>query len=218
MNPAAAGLLALAVSAAAAFGQQPAETPDPLLMQRRLAGILRQARAHYDAAEYDAALERLGVLQGPAARDAGVLNLRGAVLTRMGKTAEAREIFESILASDPSYFPATFNLGEVEYSAGNYERALAQFESMRARDPRNDMVRFKCFACLLGLGRQGEAEKFVAAMIPAGPTPAWYYAQAALALRAGDAAKAEKHVAAAKAIYSAQDCQIFDEAMAAMKR
>lgn len=213
-----AAMLAFVWLVSLAAGQVPAAKPDPMLMKRRLAGILRQARAHYDVGEYGPALDRLGVLTGAAAEDVGVLNLRGAILLRMGKTDEARKIFESILASDPAYFPATFNLGEVEYMSGNYEKALDRFESMRQSDPRNEIVRFKCFACLLALGRDTAAQKLADGMIPAGASPAWYYAQAALARVAGNPKKAKEYISAAKSIYEADSCKVFDEALSGIKR
>jgi tetratricopeptide (TPR) repeat protein len=193
MNRAAAALLLALLSTAGAQEAAPDPASDPLLMQRRLAMVLRQSTQHYEAGEYQAALERLGALQGPAGQDLSVLNLRGAIMTKLGKHNEARELFEAILATDPNYFPAAFNLGEVQFLAGNYEGALETFQRIRRRDPRNELVRFKILICLLKLDRDREAQKIANGLIPAGNTPAWYYAQAVLARQAGDEPTAQKH-------------------------
>jgi Flp pilus assembly protein TadD len=217
MNRAAAALLLALLSTAGAQEAAPDPASDPLLMQRRLAMVLRQSTQHYEAGEYQAALERLGALQGPAGQDLSVLNLRGAILTKLGKHNEARELFEAILATDPNYFPAAFNLGEVQFLAGNYEGALETFQRIRRRDPRNELVRFKVIVCLLALDRDSEAQKIANGLIPAGSTPAWYYAQAVLARKAGDEPTAQKHLQAARSIYLDPGCKLFDESLETVK-
>jgi Flp pilus assembly protein TadD len=209
-----ATVLCLAVSSTAA-AQQTAPDPasDPLLEQRRLATVLRQSTRHYEAGEYQVALDRLATLQGPAGQDLSVLNLRGAILTRFGKRDEAREIFTAILATGPDYFPAAFNLGELEYRSGDYEGALETFRRLSRRDPRNELVRFRVVLCLLALNRESEARKIADGLVPAGSTPAWYYAQAVLARKAGDEPTARKHLSAARAIYLAPGCKLFDETL-----
>jgi tetratricopeptide (TPR) repeat protein len=214
MNRTAAALLLALLSTAGAQEAAPDPASDPLLIQRRLAMVLRQSTQHYEAGEYQAALERLGALQGPAGQDLSALNLRGAIMTKLGKHNEARELFEAILATDPNYFPAAFNLGEVQFLAGNYEGALETFQGIRRRDPRNELVRFKILVCLLKLDRDREAQKIANGLIPAGNTPAWYYAQAVLARQAGDEPTAQKHLQVARAIYLDAGCKLFDESLA----
>ncbi len=219
MKRAAAGLLLLCLTGSFAVAQENTAPPsnDPLLQQRRLAMVLRQSTKHYEAGEYQVALDRLGALQGPLAQDLSVLNLRGAILTKLGRYDEARAIFDSILATDPNYFPAAFNLGEVQFLAGDYESALQSFQSMRRRDPRNELVRFKILLCFLALGRDDEAKKIAAGLIPAGSTPAWYYAQAVLARKAGDQKLSNKHLTAARSIYQEANCKLFDESLQTAK-
>lgn len=217
MNRLAAALLLALLSTAASQQTAPDPAADPLLMQRRLAMVLRQSTQHYEAGEYQAALDRLASLQGPAGQDLSVLNLRGAILTKLGKHDEAAELFRSILATDPDYFPAAFNLGEVEFLRGNYAGALEVFQGMRRRDPRNELVRFKVFLCQLLLGQEEDAQKTAKGLIPAGGTPAWYYAQAMIARKAGDEKTAGKHLAVARAIYTESGCRLFDESVAPVK-
>jgi len=219
MNRTAAGLLFFLLAAAPLAAQENTAAPseDPLLMQRRLAMVLRQSTKHYEAGEYQAALDRLSVLQGAFGQDLSVLNLRGAILTKLGRYNEARQLFKSILATDPNYLPAAFNLGEVQFLAGDYESALQSFQSMRRRDPRNELVRFKILLCFLALGRDDEAKKIADGLIPAGSTPAWYYAQAVLARKAGDQKLSNKHLTAARSIYQEANCKLFDESLETAK-
>ena len=217
MNRAAAALLLALLSTAGAQEAAPDPASDPLLMQRRLAMVLRQSTQHYEAGEYQAALERLGALQGPAGQDLSVLNLRGAIMTKLGQHDEAADLFRSILATDPDYFPAAFNLGEVEFIRGNHAAALEIFQGMRRRDPRNELVRFKVFLCQLLLGQDDDAQKMAKGLVPAGNTPAWYYAQAMIARKAGDEKTASKHLSVAEAIYTESGCRLFDESVATVK-
>ena len=219
MNRAAAGLLLFAVSLGSAIAQEqpPARPEDPLLMQRRLAMVLRQSTKHYEAEQYQAALDRLNVLQGPAAQDLSVLNLRGAILTKMGRYQEALDLFNAILATDRNYFPAAFNLGEVQFLSGDVEGSLASVRRMRRRDPRNELVRFTVLVCLLKLNRDDEAKRIADGLIPAGGTPAWEYAQAMIARKAGDEKTAQKHLTAARSIYLDTGCKLFDESIAPVK-
>ena len=217
MKRLAAVLLLALCSTAGAQQTAPDPAADPLLMQRRLALVLRQSTQHYEAGEYQAALDRLAALQGPAGQDLSVLNLRGAVMTKLGQHDEAAGLFRSILATDPNYFPAAFNLGEVEFLRGDYAGALEVFQGMRRRDQRNELVRFKVFLCHLLLGQEEDAQKMAKGLIPAGSTPAWYYAQAMIARKTGDEKAAKKHLAVARAIYTESGCRLFDESVAAVK-
>jgi len=201
----------LLLQGAALFAQD--APADPLVMQRRLAALLRQATAAYERGDYQGTVGLLETLSGPPANDLSVLNLRAAALTKIGRHEEATKIFSGILAARPDYFPAAFNLAEVRFLAGDREGALEAFRQLRRRDPRNELLRFKVFLCLVSLGRDEEAAKTSRAMNAAGLTPSWYYAQAVVARRAGDEAKAREHLRAARAIYGDQGCLIYDEAL-----
>jgi tetratricopeptide (TPR) repeat protein len=194
---------------------QDAASSDPLVAQQRLAAVLRQATENYDRGDYKGAVAMLDALQGAAAGDLSVLNLRAAALTKAGDYTQAAQIFSGILAANPDYFPAAYNLAEVRFLGGDREGALEAFRQLRQRDPRNELLRFKVFLCQYALGRDEEAAKTVRAMQSAGSTPAWYYAQALLARREGDEGGARKNLSAARALYGEDGCRLFDESIAA---
>ena len=210
-----AALCALLCVAGASFGQVEGgdAAPDPLVLQRRLALVLRQVSQLYEAGDYRGAIRRLDDLQGGAAQDLSARNLRGAILTKLGDYNQAQQVFQAILSADPSYFPAAFNMAEVQYMQGDYASAMAAFTELRNRDPRNELVRFKVFLCHLLLGQTDEARGIAAGFIPAGSTPAWYYAQAMIAKKNGDGRAADKHIKAAREIYGSGGCKLFDESL-----
>lgn len=213
MRAAAAGLLLLA-AAATSPGQDPPEAPDPVVLRHRVSAIMRQATRHYEAGEYQAALDRLGVLPRGPAQELDALNLQGAVLTKLERYDEAREIFAQVLRDRPGYFPAAFNAGEVEFLQGDVEGARRTFRGLLETESRNELLRFKVVACEIQLGMDDEARKTAAPLIPAGSTPAWYYAQALFARKAGDRGAEKKHLGAAAAIYGPESCRLFDESVA----
>ena len=219
MNRAAAGLLFLFFATVPIVAQENTVPPtsDPLLLQRRAAMVLRQSTKHFEAGQYQAALDRLGALQSESGQDLSVLNLRGAVLTKLERYNEASELFSAILRADPNFFPAAFNLGEVQFLTGDREGALETFQSIRRRDPRNELVRFKVLLSLLVLDRDEDAKKIADGLIPAGSTPAWYYSQAMIARKAGDEKAAQKHLHAARSIYLDPGCKLFDESIQTVK-
>lgn len=193
---------------------QDAASSDLLVLQHRLAAVLRRATADYDRGDYKGALKNLDSLQGAAAGDLSVLNLRAAALTKAGDYEQAARIFSEIIESNPDYFPAAYNLAEVRFLGGDREGALEAFRQLRQRDPRNELLRFKVFLCQYALGRDEEAAKTARAMQSAGSTPAWYYAQALLARRGGDESGARKNLRAARSLYGEASCRLFDESLA----
>ena len=219
MNRAAVGLLWIVFATAPVAGQQDTtpQANDALLLQRRVATVLRQSTKYYEAGDYQAALDRLATLQGASGQDLSVLNLRGAILTKLERYDEARELFTAILTTDPNYSPATFNLGHVKFVAGDYEGALQIFQNIPRQDPSNALANFRVLLCLQALGRDDEAAKIAAGLTPVGSTPAWYYAQAMIARKSGDEAAARKHLRVARAIYQEDGCKFFDETIETVK-
>lgn len=219
MNRAAAGLLFLFLAVELVAAQETAVPPatDPLLQQSRVATVLRQATKYYEAGEYQAAIDRLGALQGGPGQDPSVLNLRGAILTKLKRYDEARELFSAILTTDPNFFPAAFNLGHIKFVSGDHAGALQIFQNLVRQDPGNALASFRTLLCLQALGRDDEAGEIADRLSPVGSTPAWYYAQAMIARKAGDEAAARKHLGLARSIYQDDGCKFFDETIETVK-
>lgn len=190
---------------------------DPLTMQHRLTSALRRINKLYEAGEYQAAMNRLNALQGEAAQDVNMLNMRGVILGKLGEHEQAEQVFQDILAANPSFSPALYNIGDMRFARGDYEGALRSFDEISLKEPRNDLIRFRILLSHLALGHEEEAAKIAAAMIPAGGTPAWYYAQAMLAKKRGEPRQAKSHLTMAREIYGQDECRSFEEAITAVK-
>ncbi len=207
----------LLAAAPVTVGQPPAADADPLKAERDLAMVLRAVTAEYEAGEYAAAMARLDALPAPAAADPAALNMRGALLTKLQRYDDARAVFAGILEKDPEYFPAVFNMGELLFLQGQYNEALEYFRTMSRRDPRNELIRFKLVLCYLLLDRVPEAEKVARTFMAAGNTPAYYYAMAMLARKAGNTSADRDHLEAARHLYPKNQYRLFEETIAPIR-
>lgn len=210
-----AALLFAAFTVAAPAQQQPSAAE--IKAERDLAMLMRRVTQEYEAGEYETALSRLDALQGAAAQDLAARNLRGAIYTKLKRYEEARATFGDILKADPAYFPAIYNMGEVLFVEGRFEEALDYFRRMSRRDPRNELVRFKLVLCYLLLDRVDDARKVAETFIAAGSTPAYYYAQAMLAEKAGDTRARRENLAAARSIYGDKRVKLFEDSIGEVK-
>lgn len=201
----------------ASLGQSTESATSSMLEQHRLIALLRRATQLYDEKRYKESLACLDTLSGNATQDLSVRNMRGNIFAKLGDYGQAQQLFQEIIKENPTYFPAVFNLGEVQFMQGDYESALHSFSAMYAQDPRNEIVRFKLLLVHLLLGHQEEAEKMAATLIPVGGTPAWYYAQAMLAKKSDNLSLMKKNIATAQEIYGEKGCRDFEEAIRSIK-
>ena len=99
---------------------------------------------------------------------------------------------------------------ELRFLEGEYAPASETFSRLLKADPKNELLQFKIALCLLLSDQAEAARKMVAQMKFPGDGPAWYYAQAALAIREGDPRSAKKLLASARGIFSAE-IPLYDE-------
>lgn len=164
----------------------------------------------FDAKKYRQALEKLQKAAAAQPDDLFVLNLLGAAHTKLKDFPAAQACFDKILAKQPNFFPAKFNVGVLLFLQRRYPEALDYFGKMEASDRRNELLQFKVFLCMLQMGNQEGAAKFLKGIKYPGDTPAWYYAQAAWESKAGNKKKAVEYLTAAKYVFG-QKTALFDE-------
>jgi tetratricopeptide (TPR) repeat protein len=141
------------------------------------------------------------------------MNLKGAAYTKKKDFVQARACFEKSLELVPGMFAARFNLGEIEFLQGNYDKALSTFRSMLEADPRNELLQFKVFLCYLQMKDDEAAQKALAKVRYPGDTPAWYYAQAAWEFSRGNKGLVSDYLSGARYIFPGKT-EIFDETFA----
>jgi tetratricopeptide (TPR) repeat protein len=140
-------------------------------------------------------------------------NLRGAILARQKRYGEAVQQFYQALALDPKFYPAKLNLAEVKLLGGKYAEAAQEYQALKEADPSSETLDFKLVLCALLDGEPGKASGIVDLMKFPGKTPAYYYARAAIALRRGGKATAQKYLENVKKYYSEEQCRYFAQSL-----
>lgn len=159
------------------------------------------ALADFDAKKYDTALTKLLEAEKTDTQSAFIQNLIGAAYTKKKDYAKAKQCFEKALDLQPGFFPAEFNVGELLFLQKQYPQALAHFVKMQNADPENELLQFKLVLCLLMTDQQEEAVKLGKRMKFPGDSPAWYFSQAAIEMKAKNKSKARGYLATAESIF-----------------
>jgi protein O-GlcNAc transferase len=111
-------------------------------------------------ARYDLALQR-----SPAHEDA--LHNRGLLLARIGRLDDARSSHRSYAGLHPDSSRAHGDLAEVLLALGRYEEALAEYEWVLARAPRDSLASLKRGIALASLRRFEASRAAIAAALSA---------------------------------------------------
>jgi tetratricopeptide (TPR) repeat protein len=143
-------------------------------------------------------------------------NLRGAILIRQKRYEEAAEQFSQALALDPKFYPAKLNLATVKLLAGDYAEATKEYQALKEVDPDSELLDFELVVCAVLGGEPSKATGMADLMKFPGKTPAYYYARAAIALKKGEKAAAQKYFENAKKYYSEEQCRYFAQSLKEM--
>lgn len=106
-------------------------------------------------------------------------NLRGAIALQSGNYAQAAKYFQRALEIDSSFYPAKFNLGEIEFRQKKYSEARVIFEKLLAENKDDELAQYKVFLTYLLQSDEKKAQEVLDAMKFPSNTPAYYYAHAA---------------------------------------
>jgi tetratricopeptide (TPR) repeat protein len=196
----------LCLAAAAALGlgacQKPADSDAGTPEARALVA--------FEKKDYDKALAVLEEALKEKPGDPMILNMIGAAYTKKQEYAKAKEFFEKSLAANPEFFPAVFNVGELLFLQKQYPQALGYFTDMLRSAPGNELLQFKVVLCLLLTDQQEDAAKLAKRIRVPGEGPAWYYAQAAVAIKAGNPGQAASYLDSARALFE-KGTALYDE-------
>jgi tetratricopeptide (TPR) repeat protein len=143
-------------------------------------------------------------------RDPEVLNMKGAILTKLKDYDGARACYEEALRQSPGFFPARYNIGALLALRGEREAATDYFRNMLIEQPNNELVEYKLLLLLLARDADPVLQKKLFSSDIPSTTPGWYYASAARAFKRGNGGEAAKLTDVARSIYGDQT-SIFEE-------
>jgi Tfp pilus assembly protein PilF len=181
--------------------------------QSKSDSALERALAAFRAGKYEEAQTQIDAAEKINSKQPEVNNLRGAIFTKQKAFDQAEKQYNAALALDPKYYPAKLNLAELELLRGKYAEAKQRYEELQKLDPGSELLQFKLVLCAVMAGEDTNAFVIVNQMKFPGRTPAYYYSQAGIALKAGQKENAQKYFTNVKKYYSEQECAYFAQSL-----
>ncbi|MEO5719230.1 MAG: tetratricopeptide repeat protein, partial [Chthoniobacterales bacterium] len=169
---------------------------------------LEKAERAFQQRDFEAAFKSLDLAEKGAPNDAPTLNLRGEILMEQEKYAEAEVVFQKVLAVNPKFREAQYNLAQIPFKKKEYAMARDRFESLYAETPGGEknqaaqLIKYKIFMTLLLEDKDPAAQQLMDQFKFTGDTPALYYAQAAWEFKHGRTEQGHDWVTSARKIYS----------------
>ena len=212
---AAAGLWLLAAVPGVTAGLLPAS-------RNRTQGdaLFQQAGTAFQSGDLAGALKLLEQADALKPDQADAWNLRGVILLKQHAYDQAEAAFGRAVAIDPSLWAAQFNQAEAAFQKKDWARAETRFDRLLAQTNRFkvankwELVAYKSFLCaLLASGEAGAHKELGRLPAAGGTTPAFLYAQAALAFSRKDASGAARIVSGARTTYPAAVNNLFTSSL-----
>ena len=175
------------------------------------------AAQELDAGHYREALQKLDAIDARQPDMAAAQNLRGVAWMRLAEYRKAETALRKAREIDPDFWEARFNLAEVPFLTQDWTEARRRFTALAA-EPNDhldgattDLIRFKILLTFLLEGKEKMGAPILAKIKASPEGPAFYYAQAALALRHKDRQEAKSWMAKAAKEFSPQLNKLFAE-------
>lgn len=186
----------------------------------RATALSQQAYVTFQAGDYGQALGLLSQSDQLRPDQPDGWNLRGMIFLKQKAYDQAQTAFARAVALDPGLWAAQFNLAEVFFQRKDFARARARFERLLSQTDRFkegtkwELVQYKTLVACVLMGDVPAADKKLAKLSPRGAsTPAYQYAQAALAFGRKNPAQAQKSVAAAQTTFPAAINDLFSDSL-----
>lgn len=154
-------------------------------------------------------LEQIHLLHQIYDKNPNSLNLQGACYVEFRDFKKAYALFSRAKSAGTESFNINFNLAEINFVTGEYQKALEQMSALKTEigDKRQfahvaPLINFKIFLCHLKLGDRASAESILAGTNFLDDSPLFYYANAALHFYSDQRVEAEKWLARAGRIFT----------------
>ena len=176
------------------------------------------AAQELDAGHYREALEKLDAIDARQPDMAAAQNLRGVAWMRLAEYRQAETALRKAREIDPDFWEARFNLAEVPFLTQDWTEARRRFTALAAEPndhldgTTSDLIQFKILLAFLLEDKEKMGAPTLAKIKASSPEgPAFYYAQAALALQHKDREEAKSLMATAAKKFSPQLNKLFAE-------
>ncbi len=154
----------------------------------------RLADCSYHLGEFDLAFQYLESAEKYEKNKSEIKNLKGMVLLALGRTDEARQIFNEVLKKYPNDIDAHFGLAEIELYDGKFSGAENQYAEALKRQNTNRRALLSLALVCAETKRYSQSEKYLKqAMQYYSGEPEVHYLAAIVYTMKGDYKSAEKH-------------------------
>ena len=154
----------------------------------------RLADCSYHLGEFDLAFQYLESAEKYEKDKSEIKNLKGMILLALGRTEEARQIFNEVLKKYPNDIDAHFGLAEIELYDGKFSGAENQYAEALKRQNSNRKALLSLALVCAETKRYSQSEKYLRqAMQYYSGEPEVHYLAAIVYTMKGDYQSAEKH-------------------------
>ncbi|MEO6871702.1 MAG: tetratricopeptide repeat protein [Chthoniobacterales bacterium] len=185
--------------------------------QAELAAFYQKAEKELGAGHYASALKELDAIDARQPGLAAVQNFRGVVLMRQGKYLRAETALQKALAINPHLWSARFNLADIPFLRKNWTEAGSRFAALREAVPREladaivPLVDYKILLTVLFENEDEKVGAILSKLKGAEKSPAFDYAEAAIAFHRGKRDEGKDWMTAAEKDFPADANQLFRE-------
>jgi len=166
----------------------------------------RLADCSYHLGEYDLAFQYLESAEKYEKDRSEIKNLKGMILLALGRTEDARQIFNEVLKKYPNDIDAHFGLAEIELYDGKFSGAENQYAEALKRQNSNRKALLSLALVCAETKRYAQSEKYLRqAMQYYSGEPEVHYLAAIIYTMKGDYKDAEKHARIAVEIRGAYE-------------
>ncbi len=161
--------------------------------------------------QYAEALRLLAEAEAISPGDPTTRNAKAAALIQTDRFDEAEGILTDLIAENPQFFQANYNMGEILFLKKDYPAAVAHFQRMQNVHGPLPLIRFKRMLCEILSNDTVSAEITLRTFRFPADAPAWYFAYAAMALFHGDRSEAKALMDTATRIHGKDGTALFVE-------
>ena len=141
------------------------------------------------------------------------LNTRGAIAIEQKNFEEGARLCQEALKLDPKFYPARFNLAEIQLVQGNYAEARKMFEKFVRDNSKDELARFRVFLTFLLEKNYDDARRAIDLIPFPGDTPAYYYANASWDFAHDRATEAHKWLGRADWTFGPEKSAMFADSL-----
>ncbi len=167
-----------------------------------------KAKRAFQQRDFDRALRLLDRAEAVVPGNAATKSLRGEILMEQGNFDEAEAALREALTDDSKSREAEYDLAQISFKKGDYEKARGRFNALFAATLGNEknqavqLIKYKIFLTLLLQGKNAGAQKLMEQFKFTGDTPALYYVHAAWEYKHGQEDRGFDWIRSARKIYS----------------